>query len=63
MTAKEIQALLEKQRNYYKGGATVSVDFRIEKLKALYAAVKKHEKEISEASDNTSPVSHIKLSY
>lgn len=49
MTAKEIQALLEKQRNYYKGGATVSVDFRIEKLKALYAAVKKHEKEISEA--------------
>lgn len=49
MTAKEIQALLEKQRNYYKSGATVSVDFRIEKLKALYAAVKKHEKEISEA--------------
>ena len=41
--------MLEKQRNYYKSGATVSVDFRIEKLKALYAAVKKYEKEISEA--------------
>ena len=49
MTAKEIQALLEKQRNYYHSGATLPVAFRIAKLKTLYAAVKKYENEISEA--------------
>ncbi|MGN0452537.1 MAG: aldehyde dehydrogenase [Ruminococcus sp.] len=49
MTAKEIQTLLEKQRNYYKSGATVPVKFRIEQLKKLYDAVKKYEGEISRA--------------
>lgn len=49
MTAKEIQVLLEKQRNYYNSGVTISVKFRIEQLKKLYTAVKKYENEIGEA--------------
>ena len=49
MTAQEIQKLLEKQRNYYRSGTTIPVSFRVEQLKKLYAAVKKYEKEISEA--------------
>ena len=49
MTSQKIQALLEKQREYYISGATVSVKFRIEQLKKLYDTVKKYEKEIDEA--------------
>ena len=49
MTNQEIQALLEKQRTYYRSGATVPVGFRIEQLKKLYAAVKKHQNEINDA--------------
>lgn len=49
MTAQEIQNLLEKQREYYHSGATISTKFRVEQLKKLYAAVKKYEKEIGEA--------------
>lgn len=48
MNVKDIQALLEKQREYYNSGATISVKFRIEQLKKLYAAVKKYENEICE---------------
>ena len=48
MNAKDIQTLLEKQREYYNSGATISVKFRIEQLKKLYAAVKKYENEICE---------------
>ena len=43
MTSQEIQALLEKQRAYYRSGATISVKFRIEQLKKLYATVKKYQ--------------------
>ena len=49
MTSQEIQKLLEKQRKFYKGGATIPVKFRIEQLKKLYAAVKKYENEINDA--------------
>jgi len=49
MTGNEIQALLEKQRKFYRSGATVPVDFRIAQLKKLYAAVKNHEDEINNA--------------
>lgn len=49
MTRREIQALLERQREYYRSGATISVKFRIEQLKKLYDTVKKYEKEIDEA--------------
>ena len=49
MTSQEIQALLEKQRAYYRSGATISVSFRIAQLKKLYAAVKQHDKQINAA--------------
>ncbi|MBQ7384460.1 MAG: aldehyde dehydrogenase [Clostridia bacterium] len=49
MTRDEIQALLNKQREYYRSGATIPVSFRIEQLKKLYDAVKKYQGEINEA--------------
>ncbi len=49
MTSNEIQNLLEKQRTFYKSGATIPVDFRIKQLKKLYNAVKKYQTEINEA--------------
>jgi len=49
MTAAEIHSLLQKQRDYYQSGATVSVEFRIRQLKKLYDAVKKYETEINDA--------------
>lgn len=49
MTNEQIVSLLDKQREYYKSGVTVPVDFRIEQLKKLYAAIKKYENEISQA--------------
>ena len=49
MTREEIIALLEKQRNFYRSGKTLSVDFRKEQLRKLYQSVKKYENEINEA--------------
>ena len=49
MTKEQIQGLLEKQRAYYRSGATIPVKFRIEQLKKLYAAVKKYQTEINDA--------------
>ena len=49
MTNEQIAALLEKQRAYYRTGATIPVSFRIEQLKKLYAAVKQHQQEIDDA--------------
>ena len=43
MTREEIGALLLEQRKYYRSGATLSVKFRLEKLKKLYSTVKKYE--------------------
>jgi aldehyde dehydrogenase (NAD+) len=49
MTNQEIQTLLEKQRDYYNSGATISVKFRLEQLKKLYSVVKKYQNEINDA--------------
>lgn len=49
MTGEQINNLLEKQRKYYKSGATIPVKFRIEQLKKLYATVKKYQTEINDA--------------
>ncbi len=49
MTAQEIKSLLEKQRAYYKTGATIPVSFRIAQLKKLYEAVQKYESAIGDA--------------
>ena len=40
MKKEEIQKIVEKQREYYKRGATISVEFRIQQLKKLYNAIK-----------------------
>ena len=58
MTNQEISALLSAQREYYKSGATVSVDFRIAQLKRLYAAVKKYQNEINDALKSDLGKSH-----
>ena len=49
MTSEQIGVLIEKQRKYYKSGATIPVKFRIEQLKKLYATIKKYENEVNEA--------------
>ena len=49
MTKEGISSLLEAQRQFYRSGRTLSVKFRVENLKLLYAAVKKYETEINEA--------------
>lgn len=49
MTGEEIKSLLEKQRNYYKSGATIPVKFREEQLKRLYVTIKKYENEVNNA--------------
>ncbi len=49
MTSQEIQALLERQRTFYRSGATIPVKFRVEQLKKLYAAVRKYETEVNDA--------------
>ena len=58
MTSQEIQALLEKQRAYYRSGATIPVNFRIEQLKKLYASVKKYQNEINDALKSDLGKSH-----
>lgn len=49
MTACEIENLLEKQRNFYRTGATIPVAFRVESLKRLRSTIKKYEAEIADA--------------
>lgn len=49
MTSEQIALVLERQRNYYKSGVTIPVDFRINQLKKLYKTIKKYENEVNEA--------------
>ncbi len=49
MKTTDIKNLLERQRQYFKSGATLPVDFRLGQLRKLYAAIKKYEKEIHRA--------------
>ena len=49
MISEQISSLLEKQKAYYKSGATIPVKFCIEQLKKLYATVKKYETEVNDA--------------
>ncbi len=58
MTNQEIQSLLEKQRKYYRSGATIPVKFRVEQLKKLYYAVKKYQNEINDALKSDLGKSH-----
>ena len=58
MTNEQINSLLEKQKAYYKSGATIPVKFRIEQLKKLYATVKKYETEVNDALTDDLGKSH-----
>lgn len=49
MTSEQVKSLLDRQRAYYKSGATVPVGFRIAQLKKLYAAIKKYETQVNDA--------------
>ncbi|MBE6668151.1 MAG: aldehyde dehydrogenase [Ruminococcaceae bacterium] len=49
MTSREIQALVERQREFFKSGATLPLKFRKEQLKKLYGAIKSRETEINAA--------------
>ena len=44
-----IDEMLSSQRRFFESGATLSIPFRIEMLKKLYAAVKRYEEEIARA--------------
>ena len=58
MTNHEIQTLLDKQRTYFRSGATIPVDFRIAQLKKLYACVKKYKTEVNDALKSDLGKSH-----
>ena len=49
MSTRNIDELLEKQRAYFRSGATLSYEFRREMLNKLMGAVKAHEKDIEKA--------------
>ena len=49
MTAQEIDVILQKQRTFFRSGATLPVEWRIEMLKKLYAAIQARQAEISRA--------------
>ncbi|MBP3557763.1 MAG: aldehyde dehydrogenase [Thermoguttaceae bacterium] len=46
MNAQEIEKLLDKQREFYRSGATIPVAFRVEQLKKLRRAIRQYEAEI-----------------
>ncbi len=45
----DIAAILEKQRKYYRSGATLPVKFRIQNLIKLYKCISKYKEEINRA--------------
>lgn len=49
MNENEIRLLVEKQRDFFKTGATLNVDFRISALKRLRDCIQKNEAEITDA--------------
>ena len=49
MTPEEINSIVSSQRKYFLSGATQSVNFRINALKALRTSIKNHEDEIYKA--------------
>lgn len=49
MTREDIAAIVEKQREFFASGATLSVEYRIDALKKLRQALKQHEDAIAQA--------------
>ncbi len=58
MDRLEMDALLEKQRAYYRSGATLSTSFRIAQLKKLYGVIQAHQNEINDALQSDLGKSH-----
>jgi len=58
MTGEQISSLLEKQRAFYRSGASIPVKFRIEQLKKLYATIRKYETEVNDALKSDLGKSH-----
>ncbi len=48
-TAEDVHALVERQRAYFRTGATLDIEFRLAALRKLKAAVLAHEDELTEA--------------
>ena len=46
---RDIKEILQKQREFYKSGATFDIDFRIVQLKKLRNALTEHEVKLFEA--------------
>ena len=42
----DLDKLLKNQKEFFKSGKTLSVEFRINMLKKLYSSVKNHEEEM-----------------
>ena len=49
MDAIKIDDLLQRQRTFFQSGRTLPTEFRIQMLKKLKKAIRKHETEIAEA--------------
>ena len=49
MTKQEIKRIVDRQRVYFRSGATLHIPERIQALKRLKACILQHEKEINEA--------------
>ena len=49
MEATQINKLVQSQRHFFLTGTTLDVNVRIDALKKLYSAIKKHENEIFDA--------------
>ena len=47
--AESIHEIVERQRRFFRSGATLEIDWRLEQLRALRAAVMRHEKELEQA--------------
>jgi aldehyde dehydrogenase (NAD+) len=48
-TPEKIQKIVAKQRNFFKSGVTLDIDWRLQQLKKLKAAVIAHEEELESA--------------
>ena len=49
MQQLEMQAIVQKQRAYFKTGATLPLKFRLDALKKLQSYIKNNEQEITSA--------------
>lgn len=49
LTQRDVEMILQEQHNYFYTGATKSLAFRIEQLKALKAAMQKYEQQLTAA--------------